>query len=189
MTQPLPLPRLVIRALERASTWHDGQWRRHPTEKIPYIAHPATVGFLLQRAGYSDEIIAAGILHDVIEDCGVTKEEIAAAFSPEIAELVAWLTEPTQNIETWKERKDLYRQQLTQAPDEALIIKAADCVANLTSLLDALEVDPTTWSMFYAGREEKMAHEQAVLDIVSSRIDAPLVALFRELHERVMQLP
>lgn len=188
MTQPLPLPSLVIRALERASTWHDGQWRRHPTEKIPYIAHPATVGFLLQRAGYSDEIIAAGILHDVIEDCGVTKEEVAANFTPQIAELVAWMSEP-KNIPSWKERKEQYRHQLTQASDEALIIKAADCIANLTSLLDALQVDSATWSMFSASREEKLAHDEAVFEIVSARLDAPIVELFRELHERVKQLP
>ena len=188
MTQPLQHPTLVIRALERASTWHDGQWRRHPTERIPYIAHPATVGFLLQRAGYSDEIIAAGILHDVIEDCGVTREEVATSFNEHIADLVAWMSEP-KNIPSWKDRKELYRQQLTQAPDEALIIKAADCIANLTSLLDALQLDSATWTMFSASREEKLAHEQAVFEIVSARIDAPIVELFRELHERVSKLP
>ena len=183
-----PLPALVIRAIELATTWHHGQWRKHPTERIPYAAHPSAVGFLLQRAGFDDEVIAAGILHDVLEDCDVTKEELAENMTPRVAELVSWVTEPSKSL-SWKDRKEQFREKLSQAPVEALAIKAADHIANLQSLLSAAKAEPNVWLLFATPREQKLANEEAILNIIASKLQSPLVTLHREMLDRVKKLP
>ncbi len=184
----IPYPELVFRSLELAAQWHMGQWRKHPDEKIPYIAHPAGVGLLLARHGYDDEVVSAGILHDVIEDCGVTKEDLAEATTPRVADLVAWVSEPPKTVDV-EERKAQYREQLADAPVDALAIKACDCIANLGSLLRASQATDEVWALFHQGREAKLAHEHAVLDIVTRRLDGPLAEMHQSILEHVESIP
>ena len=178
---------LVMRALELAAEWHLGQFRKHPSEQIPYIAHPAGVGMLLQKAGCDDETVAAGILHDAIEDCGVTEEELAVAMTPRVAELVAWVSEPPKTV-PWAERKAAYREKLAKAPAEALRIAAADHAYNLRGILTIAETSVDVWKLFNADREQKIANEQEVLRIVS-RTASPLVDAFADALRDVMALP
>jgi len=181
-------PHLIMRAFELASRWHLGQTRKHPSEQIPYIAHPAGVGLLLSRAGADDETVAAGILHDVIEDCGVTKEELAVATSPRVAELVSWVSEPPKSID-WPERKRAYREQLAAAPQEALLIAAADHVHNLQSILTTVQTSEDVWSQFHVKKDAKIAHELAVYEIIAAKVRSPLVALYASALKEVEQLP
>ncbi len=165
-------PALVMRSLELAAHWHEGQRRKHPFERIPYIAHPAGVGFLLQKAGYDDEVVAAGILHDVLEDCGVSSAELSAATTPRVARLVSEVTEP--EIAEWKSKKQGFLLKLASASDEALAIKCADHIHNLNSLLSAAQASAQVWDLFGAKREDKLAYEQGVFDLVASRLKSPL---------------
>lgn len=167
-------PELLIRAVECAAEWHEGQTRKHPTRRIPYIVHPMSVAILLLREGCDDETIAAGLLHDVIEDCGVTTDELAKNMTPRIAELVSWVTEPPKS-DPWAARKKAYRDRLVTAPREALLVAAADHVCNLRSLADAARVGSDVWSLFRSDRAARIAHEHAVLDILKERLDSPLV--------------
>jgi (p)ppGpp synthase/HD superfamily hydrolase len=179
---------LIIRALELAAQWHIGQFRKHPSEQIPYIAHPTGVGFMLQKAGCDDETIAAGILHDVIEDCGVTQEEVAVAMNPRVAELVAWVSEPLKPA-SWEERKAAYREKMLHAPIEALNIAAADHAYNLRGMLTIAGTSDDMWRMFNADRVKRIAHEQEVLRIIASRTASPAVEAFAEALHDVMKLP
>ncbi len=176
---------LLISAIELASMWHEGQMRKHPTMRIPYIVHPVTVSFLLQREEYDDEVVCAGLLHDVIEDCDVTKEELAEKLSPRIADLVSWVTELPKEQYSWSERKTAYRERLAQAPLEALAIACADHVANLHSSLEAARVNSNVWKLFHANHDERLQHEKAVLHIIGQRLESPLVADYARLLQDV----
>lgn len=182
-------PELVMRSFELAARWHEGQKRKHPFELIPYIAHPAGVGFLLQKAGYGDEVVASGILHDVIEDCGVTEDELARATNPQVAKLVEQVSEP--DVEDWRQKKIAFVEKLSHASDEALAIKAADHLHNLQSMLGAARAAASSiWGMFGADRESKLAYEQSILDMVADRLgETPLVAAQRAALEEVRRLP
>lgn len=180
-------PKLAIRAFELAAQWHEGQWRKHPHQQIPYIAHPAAVALLLQKVHADEETIAAGILHDVIEDCGVTAEELAGATTPRVAELIGYVSEIKGP--PWEERKRLYRQHLESAPIEALQICCADHIHNLFSMIDAAATSEDIWSLFHASQEEKIVHERAVLEIVRARLSSPLVELFAQAVDEVVHLP
>lgn len=176
---------LLISVVELAAQWHDGQLRKHPTMRIPYIVHPMTVALLLQREQCDDEVVCAGLLHDVIEDCGVTSDELARKTTPRIAELVRWVTEPPKASHTWMERKTAYRARLADAPVEALAIACADHVANLHSALEAAKVNPNVWKLFHANHDERMQHERAVLHLIGSRLESPLVAEYARLLDDV----
>jgi len=176
---------LLISVTEQAAMWHQGQLRKHPTMQIPYIVHPVTVAFMLQREGCDDEIVCAGLLHDVIEDCGVTLEELAQKTTPRIAELVSWVTEPPKTTHTWEQRKLAYRERLAQAPVEALVIACADHVANLYGSLEAAKVNANVWKLFHANHDERMVHERAVLHLIRQRLDSPLVADYERLLQDV----
>jgi len=177
-----------MRALELAAQWHQGQMRKHPSEQIPYIAHPAGVGMLLMAAGAESDTIAAGILHDVIEDCGITKEELSAATTNHVAEMVAWVTEPPKEM-PWDDRKRVYRERLAEAPLAALEIAAADHIHNLQSILSAAQTSEEVWAMFHADKEAKLEHERAVYEVIAERLDSPLVGLYRQVLREVSLLP
>jgi len=80
---------LLRRAYAYAAEKHEGQTRRSGE---PYIMHPLAVATILTELEMDDATLAAGLLHDVVEDCGVSREQIAAEFGEEIADLVDGVT-------------------------------------------------------------------------------------------------
>lgn len=172
MSQPIYSP-LVRQALEFASIKHQGQYRKNPVEKIPYISHPAAVGLMLARAGYDDEVVAAGVLHDVVEDCGVSLAELSKKFGPRVARLVDQVSEPSKDL-AWEVRKQAYRDRLEGAEPNALAIAAADHLHNLQNLLEVYKVAPSVVNMFKTGMAQKHDHEQKCSDIFQSRLGGPL---------------
>lgn len=107
-------------------------------EGTPYFHHPFRVAlFLAEKMNEgAPEIIAAALLHDVIEDCKeVTRDKVARLFGERAAELVQWLSKPDRTDEiTPKERNAIYYRQLEEAPDEAIKIKISDRLDNLRTL-------------------------------------------------------
>ena len=80
---------LFVRALAFASEAHKGQFRKD-VNKMPYICHPIDVCLVLSQAGIDDEdVLCAGMLHDVVEDCGISHADIAKEFGLKIAYLVS----------------------------------------------------------------------------------------------------
>src|SRR5258708_10430764 len=75
---------------------------------IPYVTHPLTVGLILARANASEDVVAAGILHDTIEDSSdqkkVTPEMLVDRFGNNVADLVDSVTEQRKDL-PWEERK------------------------------------------------------------------------------------
>ncbi len=166
-------PDLIIRALEAATNWHEGQWRKDPAKKIPYISHPISVGFLLLLSGYEAEVVAAGILHDVIEDCGISKKRLAKEFSPRIAQMVAEVSEPKKH--SWEKRKEIYRRQLKKASLGALAVACADHLHNLKCIQQSTKTNKNIWKMFRASKRDKIRYETGVLKIIAERLKSPLV--------------
>src|SRR5436190_22894806 len=81
-------PPLLKVALDWAAVWHKDQHRKYPNTLVPYMSHVAGVTAILSRHGFAEEIVAAGALHDVMEDCGVAYDELAAKFGTVVADLV-----------------------------------------------------------------------------------------------------
>lgn len=130
---------LIARALAKARAEHAGQIRTG-SGGLPYVEHPRMVAATLAERGYRDEILAAALLHDVVEDSDTTVAELRTEFGAEIAELVAVLSDDA-SIESYRGRKDEHRARIAAADADALPIYAADKLTNMMTLHAAIAAE------------------------------------------------
>jgi (p)ppGpp synthase/HD superfamily hydrolase len=163
---------LLVRAHSLAARAHAGQ--RQDADGSPYIEHALLVAGLLRDAGYSDEAVAAALLHDVLEKSDITLFEIRATFGPRVARLVWAMTEPA-GIEPFAVRKAAHRTKVLRAGAEAQAIFAADKVANAMTLREAIESDGEEEVRERVGPlfDQKLDHYQATLVLLERRDPAP----------------
>jgi (p)ppGpp synthase/HD superfamily hydrolase len=128
----LPKTRL---ALEFAEREHAGQLRS--SDGAPFIEHPIEVGWLLYQDGEPDRVVAAGVLHDVLEKTTVTPPMLRRCFGARIAKLVEAVSED-EEIAGYAERKAALRQQVAATGPEALSVFAADKVSKVRELRVAI---------------------------------------------------
>lgn len=162
--------------IERAVTFalhaHEGQTRRG--EDMPYVVHPLSVGFLLARHGFDDDVVIGGILHDTVEDTHTSLDDIAELFGDVVAELVTTVSH--DDALSWMEKKQHYIERVRQGNEGAKAISVADKIANAESLLQSYVVfGPELWSHFNAGREKKLWFEHAMLTMLRETWDHPLI--------------
>lgn len=127
---------MIEKAYTVARDQHKDQ-RRKSGE--PYIIHPLCVAIILADLQMDKETIVAGLLHDVVEDTGMTLEEVSAEFNPDVALLVDGVTKLTQlNLNTDKvemQAENLRKMFVSMAKDiRVIIIKLADRLHNLRTL-------------------------------------------------------
>ena len=177
-------PVLVDAALIFAARAHRHQVRKGTD--VPYIVHPVGVMLLLEHAGETDpELLAAALLHDTLEDAGVSLAELAQRFSPRVAEIVLGCTEPDHGSAAWEVRKQHTVASLREAPRDVQLVSAADKLHNLTSMtLEHVEQGDRLWGRFNRGRASIEWYYRAVAASLSTTdlADHPLV---RELRDTV----
>ena len=126
---------LITRAYDRAYNLHNGQTRKSGE---PYIIHPLNVACILATLHVGPDTICAGLLHDVVEDTPITKEELALEFSEDIAELVDGVTKVGQLKFASLEQKQVENHQhmlLAMAKDiRVIVVKLADRLHNIRTL-------------------------------------------------------
>jgi GTP pyrophosphokinase len=135
-TEPVPDDIVLIsRAFEFAYQLHKGQYR---ASGEPYIAHPVAVAGLLRDLGGSGVMIAAGFLHDVVEDTDVTPEEIESLFGVEVRQLVEGVTKLSKfnfSSKTERQAENFRRMFLAMAADiRVIVVKLADRLHNMRTL-------------------------------------------------------
>jgi (p)ppGpp synthase/HD superfamily hydrolase len=166
-------------ALAFASERHAGQIR--DIDDLPFVTHPVEVATLLHEAGYSDEVVAAGVLHDVLEDTDAERGDIEARFGARVAELVGAVTHDAA-IEDVGERRAALRLQVAQAGECAAVVFAADKVSKARELRVR-----AGRGRFERGRFE---HYEASLDMLAELIPGhPLVDQLRSELDAVRALP
>jgi (p)ppGpp synthase/HD superfamily hydrolase len=141
---------LVSRAQAFATAAHAGQLRRYTNDR--YITHCIAVAALVATRPHTPEMIAAALLHDVVEDCGISIESLRAAFGNTVAALVSDLTDVSRPEDGNRAtRKALDRVHTAKASPEAKTIKLADLIDNTRSIV---EHDPGFARVYL---EEKLA--------------------------------
>lgn len=133
---------------------HRGQIRKSEPDK-PMIVHPISVGMLLEEYGYDEEIVAAGYLHDVVEDTKYTIEDIKNEFGEEVANLVMSASEPDKSL-SWEERKKHTIEETKKLPLKNKLIICADKINNLEDLmLTFMKSGKRNFSVFKRGEESQ----------------------------------
>ncbi|ABD06510.1 metal dependent phosphohydrolase [Rhodopseudomonas palustris HaA2] len=125
---------LVSRAADFAARCHAGQ-RRKGAAKEPYVNHLAEVAELLAVAtdGSDAALVAAGWLHDTVEDSGTTRDELIEQFGDDVAALVIECTDDKTLPKA--ERKRLQIEHAPHLSGRARMVKLADKISNLRSLI------------------------------------------------------
>ena len=128
---------LVRRAYRFADQAHLGQWRKSGE---PYITHPIAVAGQCAEWKLDAQALSAALLHDAMEDCGVTKEDLVEQFGPQVAHLVDGLTKLDKVQFTTREEnqaESFRKMLLAMAKDiRVILIKLADRTHNMRTMGD-----------------------------------------------------
>lgn len=203
---------LVEEAIELAAEWHDqtyrkSRWRDIPFDPppdaaigIPVMAHVTAVGMLLQRAGWDDEVVAAGFLHDIIEDTnrfGQTfqYEMLRQKLGEAVADLVLEVSEQKYdehgNWRPWRVRKETYIESLRNGTPGGVAISLADKLHNLWTMNQAIDkgidIFESTESRkaLSAGPEQQRWFFESVLEASALFDDSRLDPLRDELRDEL----
>lgn len=126
---------LICRAFQFAYSLHEGQMRKSGE---PYIAHPIAVAELLRDLGGDSEMIAAGFLHDVVEDTPTTPEDIEVMFGKNVRQLVEAVTKLSKfnfSSKTERQAENFRRMFIAMAQDiRVIVVKLADRLHNMRTL-------------------------------------------------------
>lgn len=179
---------LLKRALDQAAVWHRSQRRKYPGVDVPYVSHLAGVSILLAQHGFDEEVIAAGALHDAIEDTGATAEEITTLFGKRIADLVVAVSE-ADKTQPWEERKRRYLEQFSQNPWEAQAITIADKIDNFLSIIVCANTHGDPWAMFHRGRDAQLTRFKALRERITQLPPHSLIDAFEAAYQQVLEVP
>lgn len=184
-SEPPAYSPLVHRAFDFAARAHEGQRRKN--SDIPYFSHCASVARLLEQAGFDEDVVAAGALHDTVEDTGVSLEAIGQAFNERVQRLVDFVTEADKK-QSWEVRKEHYIHRLeTGAPVEAFAISCADKTHNLWSLLLDRKEGCDVWRILKRDKETQIERFDTMARLYREHLDHPLRDLFEEALKKVKE--
>lgn len=185
---------LVEDALRVAARCHSGQTRKGCD--VPYLTHPAAVALILLKAGFDDDaVLAAAILHDVVEDSDYSLADLQRDFPPAVAEYVAALTENKRddrgNKRDWESRKREHISGIGGAPLAARAILLADKLHNLGTMHEDLQRGADVWQRFNAPRERIRWYYSAIINAAAQQDRAltPLADACRDLLARLERAP
>jgi (p)ppGpp synthase/HD superfamily hydrolase len=167
-------------AIEYAERMHAGQRR---ADGEPFILHPLEVAALLYDTGAADHLIAAGVLHDVVEKADVTAAELRERFGPRVTALVLAVSDDGR-IVGYGERKAALRRQVADAGEDALALFAADKLSKLRELRRETAADArdsVTPGRVRKLRARRLRHYRRSLALLEERLPrSPLVRQLRE---------
>jgi len=153
----------ISRAVSFAARAHKDEFRKGSS--VPYIVHPLDVLSVLLKNGASEDLAIAGVLHDVLEDTPVTREDIRKNFGGTVVRLVEAASESEkltrgipndQKKKTWKLRKTERIEKTKNSGRELRLLFCADKLANIRDLIcDVREEGDGVWSKFNASREDE----------------------------------
>jgi (p)ppGpp synthase/HD superfamily hydrolase len=178
---------LIFDAILFASKAHVGQYRK--ATRIPYIIHPLGVGRILIEHNMSDAVVAAGILHDTLEDTSATASQLRKKFGQKVTRLVEGASEPDKS-DTWKNRKIHTIESLKKAPTDLLCVACADKLDNVRSMVqDYKKIGVEVFDRFSEPKSEQKWYYTSLSKVFMSRAKGgPVSRLFREYEKEVRKL-
>lgn len=160
---------LIDRAIELAVKAH-GEQKRKGTDTA-YIIHPFSVAVMLAKAGCADETIAAGILHDTVEDTPIKLEAIRKEFGETVASIVESCSEPSKSM-PWEERKEHMLRSLSHAPLQVRLVACVDKLHNIRTIAREMKkAGDDIWLRFNRGKEQQKWYYRSLVKVLCDRED------------------
>lgn len=184
--------KLFDRAIAFATEMHAGQFRKGT--RIPYIVHPMEVAAIVATVTTDDEMLAAAVLHDTLEDTPATVDQLKNLFGDRVTALVAEESENKREEyapeSTWQIRKQETLDHLSHTGHDAKVIALGDKLSNIRAIQrDYEQVGDELWDRFNQKDPRQHAwYYRALADVF--RADPGLKDTFagREYAERVRQV-
>jgi (p)ppGpp synthase/HD superfamily hydrolase len=178
---------VVFEAIEFAAHAHAGQYRKGTD--VPYIAHPLAVARILIEKDCSPAVVAAGILHDTVEDTAGTVEQIRQRFGAEVAHMVQEASEPDKN-DSWENRKRHTVDQVRSLSPGALLVEIADKLDNIRDIReDYARFGEQTWERFKRPREQQRWYYQALVEAFLARaFEEPATSMASQFLKEVFKV-
>jgi len=188
---------MVFRAIKFVAEAHQGHYRKGTN--IPYISHLMNVMKILCEIGCDKEIIAAGILHDVVEDTSVTIEQVERIFGKRVATIVLGASEPDHDRNgkdektSWSLRKQHTIEFITrEATLEQLLVSCADKLDNITAIKhDYVLNGEKLWERFNAPKSDQQWYYTslaAAFEQRSKEFSEPLSSLAQRFTSTVKEV-
>ncbi len=173
---------LVHRAIRFAALAHSGQTRKGTD--IPYIVHPFEVAQILTAEGAAERVIAAGLLHDTLEDTATTREDILCEFGESVLQLVLGASEDKSL--SWEARKQHTIDLLATAGREEQLLALSDKLSNLRSIaVDYAASGNALWSRFNRGPAQQRWYYLSLRDALRALADTNAYREFCALADAV----
>jgi (p)ppGpp synthase/HD superfamily hydrolase len=171
-------PSSLEKAMRIAVRAHAKQTRKE--SDLPYISHPFMVALKLSAYNFPDEVIAAALVHDVLEDTDFGEARLHEELGEKVFEIVKAVT--NDDSLSWEEKKLKYIESVRNGPEGSKAVATADKVHNMESLLIAYkEQGPVVWEHFKKGKEKKIWFEEEMLKMLKETWQHPLVDQYEEL--------
>ena len=191
MNNPL-ITTFFDKAVKFAVEAHQGTERRG--KGSPYIIHPMEAAAIVATMTKDQEMLAAAILHDTVEDTDVTIEQIRTEFGERVASFVAAESdEPHQrpdSVENWRDRKQAAINRIARASRDAKIVALGDKLSNMRAIARdyALQGD-ALWNLFHAkDPKDHEWHYRGLADALSELNDTFAYKEFENLINQVFPL-
>ena len=176
---------LLDRAIRFAVQAHAGTPRRG--KGFPYIVHPMEAMAIAATMTDDQEVLAAAALHDVVEDAGVTLDELRSLFGERVAALVDTESDRKEEGKDWRARKEGSLQRLRETSRDGKIVALGDKLSNMRAIArDYTTKGEVFWELFHI--KEKSVHAwryHALLDALSDLSDTYAYQEFEFLVNRI----
>lgn len=189
----MKLTPLTLKAISASARLHRNQTRK--SDGSPYIVHPFSVAVLISEHTEDDIVIAAALLHDVLEDVvGYIEEDMRRDFGDKVTDIVLEVSEDKDpNVKedkraTWRDRKKKYLTGLETHGPDALLVAVGDKLNNLTSFNDDLEEQGVSLlARFNAGLDEQVWFYGEMVRILQTRLPGELTEALTAQYDRFMK--
>ena len=181
--------RLLDRAIVFAVRAHAGPERRG--KGFPYIVHPMEAVEIVATMTSDQELLAAAVLHDTVEDTDTTVEQIRTEFGDRIASLVASesdiVPEGVSEEDSWHARKQAAIDRLARASHDAKMVALGDKLSNMRAIArDYAQQGDALWNLFHAkDRKEHEWHYRGLADSLRELQDS---FAYKELEQLINQV-
>lgn len=169
---------LIEKALRVAVSAHKEQVRK--TDGSPYVVHPIMVARYVEQHGFAPHVVAAALVHDVLEDTTVSEDELRNELGDTVVNIVTAVSEDKKL--QWMDRKKKYIADVTAAHEEVWAVSIADKIHNAESLISFHKKHGAdTWKNFNKGKEEKVWFERTLYENLKKVWNHPLLTEYKKL--------